>query len=709
MLRSATRRARLAPVLHLVLCCVPFVAFHAAAVGPPGEDLPPAGRSLFDRLIANESSGEASVPFPFGSLMQRISAHLDRSAPSGGLSVVLIPLGRSLQRHAAGDAEAFRYPRVVAAATGEPPVDASPGHPYLKDRLYIAFHEKAAALEVISYNDEAARFEFQLVRNYRAGATAEVGYANRSLCLSCHQNAAPIFSRQSWDETSANPDIAARLAATGQSYYGLQWRHGVDVPDAIDGGVRRANLLATAQRLWQHGCAAASRDDTVRCRAAALKQALRYRLGGELPAVFAAETEHALTRPLLAAWHERWPAGLPVPDPQVPNRLPFAGIAPGERAPDKDELYRYADIGSAFDPLALRAPLETWQGRDARDVRRFVQALSMFFSRTDVLQIERHLSSVEDSPGRSLELNCSERKSTARTRLDLDCRGDRGTLMLARLDLQGGGVSGGSIDRLQLGDGSSIGSVELRAPSRANGSPLRFELTRAGGRVRTQAGDAIRSLHVSLATDSRPARATLDIGSDLVPLDLAIDALAAATIAGTSDALDDAPLRRTAVLAPLFEHLGMQPVMAREHTARAPARSAEAGAQRAGAWPIDLQPFARQCSQCHADATAFPPGFLHGDDTQIRRTLDTCAERMLYRLTMNQTPVGARSKTPMPPPAAVHAPAFAQSADLPAMLGQLDAMLKARGSTSAAVMARTYATLPHCRYSATGTAQGDPS
>lgn len=709
MLRSATRRALLSPALHLVLCCVPLIAFHAAAVEPAGEHLPPAGRALFDRLIANESSGEADLPFPFGSLMQRISAHLDSKAPSGGLSVVLIPLGRSLQRHAAGDAEAFRYPRVVAAATGEPPVGASPGHPYLKDRLYIAYHEKAAALEVISYNDEAARFEFQLVRNYRAGATAEVGYANRSLCLSCHQNAAPIFSRQSWDETSANPDIAARLAATGQSYYGLQWRRGVDVPDAIDGGIKRANLLATAQRLWQHGCAAGTREDTVRCRAAALKQALRYRLGGGLPAVFAAETEHALVRPLLSAWRERWPEGLPIPDPQVPNRLPFAGIAPGERAPHKDELYRYADIGIAFDPLALRAPLETWHGRDTHDARRFVQALSMFFSRTDILHIDRHLASVGNHPSHSVALNCSERENAAHTRLDLDCRGDRGTLMLARLNLQGGSVTGGRIDRLQLEDGNHIGSLGLGPPDRANGSPLRFELTRAGARVRTQGGDALRSLRVILATDSRPAQAMLDIAADWGPLDLAIDALAAATLAGTSDALDDGPLRRTAILAPLFDHLGIVPAIAGEHTALAPARLAEAGTPRAGAWPIDLQAFARQCSQCHADATAFPPGFLHGDDTQIRHTLDTCAERMVYRLTMNLTPPGARSKTPMPPPAAAHAPAFAESADLPTMLGQLGAMLKARGSTPAAVMAQTYATLPPCRYGALDAAQGDPS
>ena len=710
MLRTAPLSALLTPALRWVLSCVAFIFIGAAAAEPAGETLPPKGRALFDRLLSSQGDGDPKVPYPFARLLQRISFELDDSAPSGGLSVVLIPLGRSLQRHAAGDAEAFRYPRVVAAATGSPPRDAAPGHPYLKDRLYIAYHEKAAALEVISYNDEAARFEFQLVRNYRAGATAEVGYANRSLCLSCHQNAGPIFSRQSWDETSANPDISARLAATGLSYYGLNWRSGVDVPDAIDSAVRRANLLATAQQLWQRVCVSTTHEATIRCRATALKQALRYRLGASLPAVFGPGTDQSLTNPMLAAWHTHWPEGIPIPDPQVPNRQPFAGVPPGERTPDKAELYRYADIGIAFDPMVLRAPLEIWHGHDVADVRRFVQVLSMFFSRTDILQIDHSLTSVRDPASRNTSLICSERESTSHNRIDLDCHGDHGHLLLARLNLQAGEISGGSIDRLQL-DESNIGAVGIGTPHQSASNTLHFALKRDGSSVRTPAGDTIRSLTVTRATESRPALASLEIVADLPPLDLAIDAIAASTLNGTSDALGDGPLRRIAILAPLFEHLGIRPAISPEqHTERSPARVAEVGLLRSTGWPADLQPFARQCGQCHADATAFPPGFLRGDDSQVRSTLDTCAERMLYRLTMNLTPTTARTKTPMPPPAAAHAPAFAHSADLPAMLGQLGALLKARGSNPDAVMSRAYATLPPCRVrNMNEAAQGDPS
>ena len=160
--------------LHILLCrllsclliaCPVLLGTQASAADSPGDTLPPVGRSLFDTLLATNGGHAMDVPFPFSELIAHIRARVDNAGPSGGVSVVLIPLGRSLQRHAAGDAEAFRYPRVVAAVTGEPPAGAAPGHLYLKDRLYVAYNERAAALEVISYNEDAARFEFQLVRN----------------------------------------------------------------------------------------------------------------------------------------------------------------------------------------------------------------------------------------------------------------------------------------------------------------------------------------------------------------------------------------------------------------------------------------------------------------------------------------------------------------------------------------------------------------
>ena len=79
------------------------------------------------------------------------------------------------------------------------------GQLLVKDRLYLGYQERAGLIEVISYNEAAARFEFQLVRDYRPQGKPEAVYASRAVCTACHQNHGPIFSRQQWDETNANP------------------------------------------------------------------------------------------------------------------------------------------------------------------------------------------------------------------------------------------------------------------------------------------------------------------------------------------------------------------------------------------------------------------------------------------------------------------------------------------------------------------------
>ena len=58
--------------------------------------------------------------------------------------------------------------------------------------------------------------------DYRPGGVPRLRAANRVLCLSCHQNAAPLFARQTWDETSASPHIARLLAETGRDFYGIR-------------------------------------------------------------------------------------------------------------------------------------------------------------------------------------------------------------------------------------------------------------------------------------------------------------------------------------------------------------------------------------------------------------------------------------------------------------------------------------------------------
>ncbi|MEW5967740.1 MAG: hypothetical protein AB1720_12230 [Pseudomonadota bacterium] len=291
-------------------------------------DLPPAGHSRFDQLI-----GKAPVPYPFPRLLHTINRQMHTGADGlPPLKVTLIPLGRSLQRDA-GAPDFFHDPRVVAAADGE----ARPGVAPLKDRLFIGFHEKGEVIEVISYNDVAGRFEFQVVRDYAKGKTPQVFYVQRSLCLACHQNAAPIFARPLWDETTANPALVARLKTARRDFYGIK-PSGTDIAYFIDNATDRANLFSVWQTLWQHGCGAG--DAGARCRQEAFAAALDYARHGRLPAA------NSLPR-LDEQWAARWPRGLAIPNPDLPNRDPLAALQ-----------------DPAGDPLLLRPPLETWRTPD---------------------------------------------------------------------------------------------------------------------------------------------------------------------------------------------------------------------------------------------------------------------------------------------------------------------------------------------------------
>jgi len=325
-------------------------ALYASTPAQAQDDLPPVGHSRFDALI-----GDAPVPYPFPRLVRKLDRQL-RGGQDGlpPLKITLIPLGRSLQRNA-GAPEFFRFPRVVAVADG----DNVPGAEPLKDRLFLGFHEKGKVLEVISYNDAAGRFEFQVVRDYQAGKTPQIFYARRSLCLACHQNAAPIFSRPLWDETPANPAIAARLRQARRDFYGLRLS-GTDIAYAIDAAAERANMFSVWQTLWQQGCGQGEAGDG--CRTEAFAAALDYARHGTLP-------PPAILPALERNWNTRWPQGLALPNPKLPNRDPLAAL------PDP-----------ASDPLLLRPPLATWH---APDKTAFIVGLAGMLDTAAVKQLGR--------------------------------------------------------------------------------------------------------------------------------------------------------------------------------------------------------------------------------------------------------------------------------------------------------------------------------
>ena len=348
-----------------------------------GTNLPPLGRSLFDQLAGRADGAGWHVPFPFSKLLAALShagGCADKQPDAQCYRAVLIPLGRSLQRTAPAP-EFFKYPRVVAAFTAEAKAGIGSDFPLLKDRLYLGYQEKANLIEVISFNEAAGRFEFQLVKNYAARTEPQVFYANRSVCVSCHQNHAPIFSRQVWDETNANPEIAKRLAYARADFDGLPVRVGVDVPNAIDDATDRSNFFAAYQLLWRDGC-----GDSRRCRARAFAAALQYRLTHER----GFDVQSAMFRqdflvPFEKNWQARWPSGLKIPSNDIPNRDPLQ-FADSERL---------AHVPARFEPLLPRGHKEIWQWETDR--YRMVKGIGEFFSGNDIRLLAEKLAIAFDA------------------------------------------------------------------------------------------------------------------------------------------------------------------------------------------------------------------------------------------------------------------------------------------------------------------------
>jgi hypothetical protein len=360
-----------------------------SAVKSAAGDLPAVGRSLFDHMTTRQIDGRnvQQVPYPFAALLAEIESRAGTDTlGQRGVAAVLIPLGRSLQRNASAGAY-FAHPRVVVAVTGEARTQDAPW--LLKDRLFLGFQDEAGVIEVISYNEAAGRFEFQVVTGYRRGAIARVSYARRAVCGACHHAAGPIFSRPGWDETNANPVVAQALARHADRFHGVAVKRGIDFPNAIDDAVARANRLALGQTLWQQGCDAVKPPaEPVACRQALLAAVLERKLGGVRHS--AADAQAKALAPLLAAWKSRWPGGLPEPDPNIPNRDPFFGQAQQLAAGRMQPPWGAEEITPALDPMTPRAPVRAWRP-DATGVQLLLHTLGSFFAESDLRALEMAL------------------------------------------------------------------------------------------------------------------------------------------------------------------------------------------------------------------------------------------------------------------------------------------------------------------------------
>ena len=617
------------------------------APGDPGPDIPPQGRSLFDYLTSED--GRQVVPFPYEALLASLQAKLDPENAYLGQTVkqVLIPLGRSLQREAAAP-YFFASPRVVLAVDTEPATTPSNTGMLLRDRLFIGYLEAANVLEVISYNEASARFEFQVVHDYRAGGNPQVVYARRLVCTACHQNSAPIFARPLWDETNANAKVASQLRNNGTDHQGIPNKLGVDIAYAIDNSTDRANGFALTQKLWRQGCG--DGDKGARCRAALLTRTLQYAFtGGRGFSNESNDYKESLHDPMLESRQQLWPRGLWIPDPDIPNRRPLDGFlleTAGVADQAQKALAERSNITATFEPLAPRPPQSTWNPDPDAWVARAVSGLTQFLSKDDVRRIDAYLAKTQvDESSATTQCDSARTVQSGAERIKLDCRSDTFSFRgLLYRDLSDSRLSG-RLRNMQLHD-EELGSLTLTGNRDSDGQ-YRVKLQRTDTPLSLRRGNGDELLRLTLRWQQRePTRmlAELTVRHDGQLLRQAIYRLAS----NPESYLASGPFRRADILTELFESLGLKKLAwcCTDTGALPPPR-----VEPSEAPPNEprLAAFLKACAGCHRSSAPFPPNFLAGDAEQALRKIAHCGERIQYRLAMWDTAHQKRSKTPMPP------------------------------------------------------------
>jgi dienelactone hydrolase/mono/diheme cytochrome c family protein len=633
------------------------------AVDPhaPGPDLPPAGGSAFDAVFSRVTPAGVvhDVPFPFPRLLQMLEHAAGGEAMSRSpLDATLIPLGRSLQREAAAP-DYFQSPRVVVAVTGEPESGTGPLGIRLENRLFLGYQPRARMVEIISYNEAAGRFEFQVVRDYGPGREPRVRYARRALCTSCHQNAGPIFADASWDETTANPRVASRLEGLGAQFHGVPVTNVDRAVVAIDKATDEANLLPVYQRLWSEGCASARPTEVARCRAGALQAMVQYRLsnsaGFERTAALYAEGYLPLQR---RNWTRRWPGGLLIPNPNLPNRSPLMSPSPSV-------------VSVALDPLRRRPPMARWKASSARDLDRLVRGLSRSLPDRHMGVLARYLREADEgAPGHSLTATCKviRRGFAGRPRLlQIECRtGPKtgaGFHLRAQLRVTPDGTAEGEAGWLEMGGGTYARRTMVgRVEDAQAGSRIALRLVGRDGETAIRAPDGNFLLGFALAWDEGVADSAtrfdatgmLSIAGDFPPVASTLERLAAGASASSpllTERFDGARLSGW-----LLAELGVLPASrcCDSRPTPDPGLDVEAGPADA-ALSVALEhrgpllTFRRYCGTCHGSDTSYPPGFLRGGGETILSTVAQCAERIYYRLSMWHRPPEHQGVPPMPP------------------------------------------------------------
>lgn len=625
---------------------------------------PPAGVSLFDQIFGRPTPAgiEYEVPYPFEAflsvLRKRLPAKSDQRSQS--FSTVLIPVGRSLTR-AAARPEYFRYPRIVLAVNNQ-----SDNRYLTRDRLFVGYQEKAEKIEVISYNELSGRFEFQVVEDYAIGRKPIVKYANRTLCMSCHQNGAAIFPRINWSETNFDPQIAKRIGSYNKRYHGIGTSSIHGDAGRIDAATDRSNLFSAYQQVWQHGCAVPNdRPSGLGCRAAVFQAMLLYRMGVSFVAQDSTiQPSQSYRKIIVKNWHTHWPSGIPVPGSDIPNRQPPAHLSEDVLPPH-------------LDPLSIRAPLTYWN--ESNDVDRSIKGLAdMFLLKADIERLDRQLqlrSLAAQSTTKNYTGDCKitpARDSNGETWIDIECAvsiGEAGnTDLVAELlvDETGRVLSGFSwllITGEKRYDYATLsGTIEHLAEMR---SVAQLSLTRPNENIRARTREGAAMVNVEFTWNANTVstmepgvgyegKVVLKLSHGLERVERAIAELLRDAESGVFNGFSQHPIYGVKLMSALFDKLEISYPEPSFQISNVIA-SAEASRVRNTAEPTfigqpSLELFAQYCGDCHRSSARVPPPFLAGDQGQVTTKLRNCAARIGFRLAMWQQQADSRSISPMPPP-----------------------------------------------------------
>jgi hypothetical protein len=327
------------------------------------------------------------LPYPFSKLIALLKAQ----NPDGNEPLtLLIPNGRSLLK---GQADNQR-PRIVVASDFDQHNTATSLGMATRGQLFLGFVENANEIEVLSYNEAAGRFEFQLVQNYCAGCVPRIVYARRAICTTCHQDGgAPIFSQRPWNETNGQQSTAAAIAAARgnqEAYHGVALQQPLASSERFDQLTDIGNFYQATQRLWLDGCGKEGNE----CRRQMLSLALQYtdNAGG-----FDANNSQAQRLKQLQA--VSFPKeGIAVAESDLLNRdvigekqgfkgwlrsLITRDIKFGEGAKDNEDLSEFdklPPLRKELDPLTIRAPKQLLTANNIDGV----YGVASFFTQADL-------------------------------------------------------------------------------------------------------------------------------------------------------------------------------------------------------------------------------------------------------------------------------------------------------------------------------------